>query len=308
MNLRQGKYYVPNFTRRLDSLLNKYPSNTYDNSDVNMAIDSGAWLRKLMNAFSLRPTIVGRTKYHSPNYELFKNLTSKPEIVDLSDFVEKEELEDITNIPMIVVRLPPRTLQNAEGKDSIKQIHISADVGQLSWYKNENAPTIYNHKIVSSNGVLIFYINRTYSTINYVSPYLDRYGKNKNIIYDKLPPSISGATNLNTHEVEFDNTITIDNSIYSLKSIVCYESMEINLTDTQKIDIAIGQSAVINLVDPATSISHHVWYNPNLTEQYDKENKSIRPISILSDNGADYSYTDYVSRYGSIFIYVNENY
>jgi hypothetical protein len=159
INLRNGRYYVPNFTRRLDGLLNKYPSNTYDNSDVNMAIDSGAWLRKLMNAFSLRPTTVGRTKYHSPDYEIIKTL-SKPEIVDLSEFVEKEELEDITTIPMIVVRLPPRKLINKEGFNTInKNIHISADVGQLSWYKNENAPTVYNHKIISSNGVLIFYVN-----------------------------------------------------------------------------------------------------------------------------------------------------
>ncbi len=304
MNLRNGKYYVPNFTRRLDSLLNKYPSNTYDNSDVNMAVDSGAWLRKLMNAFSLRPTVVGRTKYHSPAYQVYKAITSKPEMVDLSEFVEKEELEDITYIPMIVVRLPPRNLKNVEGHDSIKQIHISADVGQLSWYKNENAPTIYNHKIISSNGVLIFYINRTYSTINYVSPYIDRFGKNRNVIYDKLPPSISGATNLNTIEISFDESINIDNSIYTLKSVVCYESMEVKLTDEQTINIAIGQSAVINITDNLTTT--HVWYNPYLTEP--DANDRIRPMSTLVEGGKDYSYTDYLSRYGSIFIYVNENY
>lgn len=308
INLRNGKYYVPNFTRRLDGLLNKYPSNTYDNSDVNMAIDSGAWLRKLMNAFSLRPTTVGRTKYHSPTYELYKSL-SKPEIVDLSDFVEKEELEDIADIPMIVVRLPPRKLMNVEGKDTIKEIHISADVGRLSWYKNDNAPTIYNNKIVSSKGVLIFYINRTYSTITYVSPYLDRYGKNKNVIYDKLPPSISGATNLNTHDVTFDETIQIDNSIYNLRSVVCYEAMQINLTDKSgdNIDIAIGQSAVINIPDPVTHIDHHIWYNPQLTEQADKDNV-LRPITELKDNGSEYSYNDYLSKYGSIFIYVNDQF
>ena len=80
--------------------------------------------------------------------------------------------------------------------------------------------------------------------------------------------------------------------------------MEVKLTDDQTINIAIGQSAVINITDNLTTT--HVWYNPYLTEP--DANDRIRPMSTLVEGGKDYSYTDYLSRYGSIFIYVNENY
>lgn len=307
INLRNGKYYNSKFTHRLDDLLNKYPTNNYDATDVNLANDAGAWLRRLMNVFSLRPTNVGRTKHRTQNYQTYKMLHEKPDYVDLSEFVEKEELEDTAFIPMIVIRLPPRNLRVKEGSGAMRNIRISADLGLLNWYKNDNAPTIYNQKIIATDGVIIFYINRTYSTVNYVSPYIDRYGRDQNMIYDKLPPSIAGATNLNTIQIGFDPEIVIDNTVYSLQSVICYENMSVNMTDAETLDIAVGQSAIINTYDDTGMGIKHYWYNPMLTDNLDNKNE-IHPVTMIDDVGMseqDYSYEDYVSKYGSVFIYAD---
>lgn len=301
INLRNGRYYTSKFMSRFMDLINKYPSNNYDASDTNIACDAGSVLRKIMNVFSMRPTHVGRTKIRTPDYAFYKSMHSKPDYVDLSEFVEKEELEDTAFIPMIVIRLPPRNI-NKSNSDMIKDIRISADLGLLNWYKNDHAPAIYNQKIIATNGVIIYYINRTYSTITYASPYIDRYGKTQNVIYEKIPPSIMGATNLNTTVIGFDPEISIDNTIYTLQSVICYENVNIDLDDNKSIDIAVGQSTIINVVDNMTT--SHYWYNPSMPESDTSTN--INPITMIQDisnSENEYAYDEHVSKYGSVFIY-----
>ena len=306
-NLRNGNYYSSQLIGKLNEYVDKYPINDFDAVDVNIAVDSGAWLRKFMNAFSMRPTIVARSKVKNPIYQQFKALKMMDDYdkygnyIDMTDYVESsDKIEDIINIPMITTRLPPQNDNNN------LEIKISADISQLNWYKNENRPVIYNEKIVSSAGVLIFYVNRTYSTIRYRGSYMDRFKTQSNIQYDMLPPALTGTDNINTTRVGFDPVLFIENNSFTLQSVVCYETVEVQVTETKNASVCVGSSAIINL-EGSTGMEHFC-YNPNLVN-YGVSAK-LEPVTriheISQTNAADeLTYEEFVSNFGSIFIYVN---
>lgn len=289
LNLRMGNYY--NFKpSKLDEALNNYPSNIYDAPDLALAQDSGAWLRKLLNAFSLRPTRVERSKIPSPDYHMFKG-----NFVDLTSTIDFVKTEDFTEVPMITVRLPPKV----STPSLTRPIRITADLNTIQWYTDPFGPTIYNQRIVFSNGIILFYINRQYSQINQTSKY-DRY---KPFTFAALPPSISGTSQLNDIPVDFDDVLPIGDRHFNLKSVICYEAIGINENN-----IVTGSSAIINVANDQTGEVLHCYYNPQRAGT-PIDGIHVDPITILSNIGYNtaqgQSYEEIVRIRGSVFCYVH---
>lgn len=300
-NLRTGRYFDSKFQSKLNELLDQYPQNMFDALDMNISDDAGVWLRKLMNVFSIRPTVISRSKVLSPagiflsHHDIGSKLYNE-NIIDLTDTVDGEITNKIDTIPMIHIRIPPTTMINAD--NIIKNIRITANLDTLQWFHTSSAPKIYSQRIISSNNVIIFYINRQYSSINRVT----HYNPFSELTINYLPSSLSNASKVNTYPVDFDSTIIVGTTVYELRSIVCCETLNIENSVISK-----GTSAIINLPNQNGEIMH-LYYNPS--RSFEKiENQYIQPVTILPDimyqENEGENYETKARLYGNVFIYTN---
>lgn len=202
MNLRQGKYYAPGMSNFLTAVDN-CRSNVYDAPDLTYVKDEGAVLRRLLSAFSIRPTIVSTTR-------LWGMLGTNPHGV-ASGPLSMMGLGNLTTVPMVTLRLP----LNITGAQS--SVDIQEAMSQPQWFVENNMIVPKSQAIIHSRDVLFFYVGRRFKTIN-----ISRVNTPCN--FTALPMTVAGWEALNDTIVNFDNTITVLNDLYELRSVVIVDS------------------------------------------------------------------------------------
>lgn len=304
--LRSGQYYNTD-VKGFEEILSDYPPSVYDAPDLLYSKDAGNILRRVLNAFSFRPTLVSISRVISniKQVSVFLNLSDKYKHLD------HEDVKQPVRIPMINIRIPPKssdiTIENI--------IKISPDGMPTQWFNDQSNPVLYNQKIINSNGVIFYYINRQYSSVNEaVNEAVNNEvgglgGMTTTYTFSKIPPMISGATKLNDRPVEFNSSMVIGNRTYSLRSVVCDEVVRIGETN-----IISGTSAIISKkvgvegmgFEPHT----HYYYCPQNANRI-IENEQITPITLIPTTGmgAPFASTfEGISRTrGVIFMYADVN-
>ncbi|MBA42461.1 MAG: hypothetical protein CMF62_00440 [Magnetococcales bacterium] len=195
LNLRQGKYYqdkLNEFLVALDSCKN----NIYDAPDLTYVKDEGTMLRRLLGAFSLRPTTVSTVPF-------FGYVTSNPHISPRS-------VNQVTHVPMITMRLPHG------GSKSGLSVHLKEAISQAQWYVENRMLVPKTQNIIMSREVLFFYVGRRYQTIN-----VGRASHPYN--FTKLPMTVSGHEALNDMTVNYDEVIQLGDESFQLRSVVFVE-------------------------------------------------------------------------------------
>ena len=278
LSLRSGTYYNSMFKDFIGAI-DMCRMNKYDSPDLIYGKHDGQILKKLLAAFSFRPTLI----FTQPAYN---SITMNPYQQNIRPIV--------TRMPLINFMIPPNiTDEEISLNDALIQQQLIVQNGILT---NKVA------NIIDSNGVLFINVERK------------RYDFKINDInmpfyLNKLPTAISGLDRLNTKNITIPDEIHIKEDTYQLKSVVLSEVG--NLSEN---NVIVGSSAII--IEETTDgifnknkIYH--YYNPNRIQYFDTSINNYatrKPIEQLMyekvyDNNI-INYMDMVSTRGIIYMYV----
>lgn len=236
LHLRNGQYYNTSFRDFIVSV-DMCRLNKQDSPDLLYGRFDGVVIKRLLSAFSFRPTVVATTP-------AFMNAVSfNPYAVNIRPVV--------TSIPMINMRVPPFST-------STTPLKLETAITQVQFFLEGGVIVPKNTNIIWSRGILVFYVDRRATVINY-NDQLHRLSMNI------LPSSvgIAGFERINKTVVLFDDTLTIGkDENYNIRSVVISE-VNTNPTNSSTADLVIGSSALIkSLPDPVDGKETYHYYDP----------------------------------------------
>jgi len=202
ISLRQGKYYNNSMASFMLAIEN-CRSNIYDAPDLTYVKDEGTILRRLLSAFSLRPTIVSTTRLNGLVGAMPYGVHNNP--------LAAAGISDVTSVPMVTLRLP---LNVSSAKQAIS---LEQSLTQPQWFIENKMIVPKTQSIIHSRDVLFFYVNRRFKTIN-VSRMNTPYN------FNALPMTVAGWESLNDHVVTFEYIMNMMNDRYQLRSVVFVDS------------------------------------------------------------------------------------
>lgn len=281
LNLRQGKYYLNDLGQFLMAIDN-CKSNVFDAADLAYVKDEGTVMRKLLSAFSIRPTIVVTT----PIYE----------ITPMTSHISPVTSSQITTLSMITMRIP-MTL----GK-TVDPIDLREALTQRQLYIHHRQLTAKQQDILYSRELLIFYVHRRYQTINtarLTAPYYVSY----------LPTTINHFERLHDVQVTFpyDDLIIGRPSAqqtFRIRSVVSVDAKEIKGDTKNK--IIVGCKSYIfpedsNTFDKTEYCAYK--YEPLKLEDAGKE---VFPLQPYNKDGYD-EVIEEISKTGTLFVYATKD-
>lgn len=282
LNLRNGQYYNPIFREFINSV-DVCKLNKQDNPDLVYGRYDGTILKRLLSAFSFRPTIVSTT----PVYQ----------IVNINPY-QQNIRPVVTAVPMINLRLPPSISDNTP-------ISLQDALEQHQYFL-ENGTMVPRHtSIIYSRGVLFFFVDRRANVI--------RFNDTQPFNVSRLPTAISGFERLNDRQVLYEPDIMIRGDKYTLRSVVL---AEINRNAPES-NIVVGSSAIFMLhVDGKKYFQNEYFqYDPlGVTDSIlDTDNNkyiSRQPIEQIGGTPGEriipgLSFLEMASTRGIIFMYEN---
>lgn len=280
-NLRRGNYYdnkLLEFMTAIDTCRN----NVYDAPDLAYVRDEGTVLRKLLGAFSLRPTVVST----SPLYNI---MTANP-------YVNPTSLAEIDSIPMITLRLPFTV-------DPSRVVHLDDAQNQGQWFIENKTLVPKTRNIIYSSDVLFFHINRRYQAINIArltAPYN----------FNKLPMTVGSFQSVNDQPVKFSHEMTISGEHYSLRSVVIVKSQKIK--DHQHLIVGCATLLVVpkSIQQARYDDATYLMYDPayagtfvrDAADDVLKQNKPITALHEGVGQGVE-TFSELVRTRGTIFMY-----
>jgi len=286
LNLRQGKYYTNDLSSFIMAIDNCRAS-VFDAADLAYVKDEGTILRKLLAAFSIRPTIVITMPVSG--------------ITSITSHISPVTSSHITTLPMITMRIPMTLGQEAE------PIDLNSAKSQQQLYIHHRQLTVKQQQILYSRELLIFYIHRRYQTINtsrFTNPYL----------VSNLPITMNQFEKLQQVEVTFPvDDLLIGGSNggqkFKIKSVVMVETKQINkslMNNEISPEIIVSCSTLIrrNETYPIIGVDGEVvyaWrYNPL------KLDSNGDQINALSDE-TQTNFMELASTKGTLFIYHSDD-
>ncbi len=310
-SLRQGRYYTTDsssFSMALENCRN----NFFDTPDLAYVRDEGTVIRRLFNAFSLRPTWVSVAGFQQAGSSLAGGISAGYPVSSLA-------MTQITNIPIINVRLP---LSFTGGASSATGLFDN--LNQVDWYVENKVIVPKTKQVLFTRDILVFYVNRRFQNLNY-----ERITNPYQATYQALPSAISGYDKINKTEVNYlpDPTkrVGTDEKDLELKSVVAIDAMRLptdpklmpTLTygapaTTEPKEIIIGSTA---LIADCSSTGTMVAYHPHRVTQLESELDATTgmvvpggskfkyaPIGKIDTSAAD----DLIKKYGTVFIYTKK--
>ena len=226
LNLRNGSYYNTVF-REFISSVDMCKLNKQDNPDLIYGRYDGTILKRLLSAFSFRPTVVSTL----PVYNL----------VNVNPY-QQNVRPVVTGVPMINLRLPPTINDNTP-------VSLNDALEQQQYFL-ENGVLVPRHtSLIYSRGVLFFFVDRRSNVI--------RLNDNQPFNIARLPTAIAGFERLNDREIEYDDEIKIRGDVYQLRSVVV---SEINRNSAEK-NIIVGSSAIFIIhPNPSTGVHYKEYF------------------------------------------------
>ena len=285
LRLRNGQYYGTTNTDLLMAI-DACKISSYDSPDLMYHNDEGTIMRRLLAAFSIRPTIVTT----SPLYTVANSTFGRQLILP----------PKVTSIPMINLRLPSSVLPGQ------KNLNLNDAIDQPQWFLDDGVIVPKTQSIIYSKGILVFYVNRRYNTIN--------IGKMTQAFdFNRLPVTITGFESLNDKPVQFDFDMTINDESFHLRSVVCVEVSKPNLIT--------GTSAIIRKLpreEEGIVTDNFYWYAPgragiasydttDATQSPPSFSKPVSSIPGIPSFDNIESFTEMASTRGTIFIYSADN-
>lgn len=284
--LRQGRIYsekLGDFMAAIENCSN----GIFDAPDLTYVKDEGTILRRLLGAFSIRPTVVSTSR-------LFNNFVSASANYGMVDPFTAQGITQITTIPMVTLRLPYR---NVTGNP----ILLDDALTQPQWFVEHKMIVPKTQTILHSRDVIFFYVGRRFQHIN-----LSRMNSPYN--FTKLPMTIAGVEQINDTPVDVQPVMDIMNESYQLRSVVTVDR------SARNDKLIVGNSAcIVSYVHGAVFDHNYYLYSPLSANQVfpdpatgmNTRNPAITQISYSGGlDEDDISSFQYRSRHcGTIYMY-----
>lgn len=289
LNLRQGKYYTNDLSSFIMAIDNCRAS-VFDAADLAYVKDEGTIMRKLLAAFSIRPTIV----ITMPVYG----------ITPLTSHISSVSTSQITTLPMITMRIPMTLNQQSE------PIDLCDSLSQEQLYIHHRQLTVKQQQILYSREILVFYVHRRYQSFNtarLTNPYKITH----------LPITMGQFERLQNVQVDVPCNLVIPQESVSgnggqkfeLVSAICVETRPIQrdceegrpeiCRDRNTAEIIVSCSAYIrdkNL--ELTSENEVIGYKYNPLE-LKSEGEKVKAMSQLTES----AFKSNIQTKGTLFIY-----
>jgi len=272
LHLRNGQYYNASFKDFVSSV-DLCRLNRQDTPDLIYGRYDGVILKRLLSAFSFRPTVVATTP-----------ASVNPVSINPYAFNVRPQ---VTSVPMINMRIPPKLADESA-------INLESALEQYQFFIEGGAIVPRNTSLIWSRGVLIFYVDRRATNINF-NNHLTQYSMSN------LPAPIAGFERLNTREVIFKETMQVRGEDYTLRSLVY---SEVNVSNGSESDVVIGSSACVKS-PPGSSFTGWFIYDPY--GPINQRDADSRGLAIL---GGDWEHSDEAAnvsklgkKRGTIFVY-----
>lgn len=282
--LRNGRYYdclSAHFIPAIDNC----KLAISDAPDIIYLNDEASIVRKLFQAFALRPIIVEVSPVQGVN------------ISNVTHFLPIRNR--ISSIPMIAVRIPIKYDINAEDTEVFD---LQEAAKQPQFFLEQNKLVLKTQNIIYTHGVVIYHVPRKMQQPTYTA-HIDP-NNFKNIL-----PTLTGFERCNTTSVTANFVQEINTGVTTLSILL---RSIITLTINPYIpDLVVGCSAVL-IKNPTLEPTIPAYYNyaPQFVTilKMDTTNNAIlkpNPISKLNDFDEEphLSYDNLSRRYGTIYIY-----
>lgn len=228
LHLRNGQVYNASFKDFIGSV-DMCRLNKQDTPDLLYGRFDGVIIKRLLSAFSFRPTVVATTPV------AVSTVAFNPYLLNVRP--------QVTSVPMINMRIPPQM-------NDTTTVDLQSALNQNQFFLEGGAIVPRSTSLIWSRGLLVFYVDRRATSISY-NDHLNQFSM------ATLPSSvaIAGFERLNTRPVDFQHTITIKNEDYRLRSVVV---SEVNQTASPNSNLVVGSSALIITPD----FGHYICYDP----------------------------------------------
>jgi hypothetical protein len=285
LHLRNGQYFNSSF-REFMTAVDSCRLNKHDNPDLVYGRHDGTVLKRLMSAFSFRPTVVATV----PIANIF---AANPYAQNVRPTV--------TNIPMINVRLmhfqtaSPLTLTQAGvqgGQPSTGPVDLSQALTQTQTFIEGDILVNRATDVIYSRQVLFFYVDRRAHIMN--------LGMNLFNLAN-LPKSVAGFERINQREVFAPQNLNVRSDNFVLRSVVLADVQKAN-DDT---NLVVGSSALV-----VTPILASLGMGANPLPNMSRSAKLYNPMGAIKNSNGDVISDSDLSQAGSrgvVFMYQADN-
>ena len=281
LHLRNGQYYSDSF-REFIGAVDHCRLNKYDNPDLVYGRYDGTVMKRLLAAFSFRPTVVATSNI----YQMFS--TNPYTIGGVRPVV--------TTVPMINLRLPLNLQDNSP-------VQLDNALAQQQFFLEGNHVVPKHTDLIYSRGVLIFYVDRRASMV--------RVHNHAPFNLGRLPQALAGFERMNDREVDYSPVISIRGDQYNLRSVVI---SEVNKNIPNQ-NVVVGSSTAVMIhADPMNGRAGNEYfhYDPYGVVEFHQSagaaagfhNKPVTQIHGTPGVGQiGYSFQEMASQRGTIFVY-----
>jgi len=284
LHLRNGQYYNASFKDFVSSV-DMCRLNKQDTPDFIYGRYDGVIIKRLLSAFSFRPTVVATTP-----------LLMNPVALNPYAFNVKPQ---VTSVPMINMRLPPMLADKTP-------VALKSALEQSQYFLEGGAIVPRNTSLIWSRGILVFYVDRRATNISY-NDHLNAFSMSQ------LPTPIAGFERLNKREVDFEEQINLGGEVYELRSVVY---SDLNVQDGVETDLVIGSSTLIRIpvnLKRGVSSAQYLCYDPYgpihtrslVAGGATKVDDPVTAIDLVASD-IELSFSDLAKKRSTIFIYASE--
>ena len=274
LNLRQGKVYTTEATG-FSTAIQSCRINMFDSPDLTSINDEGVVFRRLMSAFSLRPTIVRTTPFD----------TSSAMATSYMPIAHNPTQTMITSVPMLSLRLPSGTAASSSHSTALD---LTTALSQTQWFVENKRFVSKSQAVIQTNNMIVFYVPRRYQSVDHIR----RLYPHK---ISSLPTNIVGSTNINSHPVNTKPTITVGSKPFKMVSAISVDLVKVGATaGAPTVSSLAGCKAHLLSTNTAGLQVHHTY------EPLNADNTSPSAFRIAPDMVA-------LQLQGTIFVYSNND-
>jgi hypothetical protein len=229
LHLRNGQHYNSSF-REFMTAVDVCRLNKHDSPDLVYGRHDGTVFKRLINAFSFRPTVVATVPIHT----VFSN----------NPYAQNVR-PTITNIPMINVRLiqlettAPLNITKL-GQTTPKKPELSDALTQTQMFIEGNMLVDRATKVISSRQVLFFYVDRRAHVLHVGMRHFN---------LNNLPKSIAGLERTNSKEVAVPTNLDVGGEKFFLRSAVCVKTTSykdvVGSSNVDEVSFVTGSTAFV---------------------------------------------------------------
>ena len=238
LHLREGKFYECSSAALLQAIDNCRVTR-HDSPNLQMNSDEITIMRRLMAAFSMRPTLV----QVSPVVQIASSR---------SPYVPSLVSPRVTRVPALGVRLP-------YGSNTGGSTTLNDALASTAWFLENGVIVPKQQQVIHSRGILVINVNRRMQTVQLSTNVLNVHN------FQSLPGHVTGFDRYNDASITVNRGLKVGDDIFTLKSVVCVTTMQTRPVQGQKEQTIINGSETYVMCGAGKAGRSETWlYNPRL--------------------------------------------